>query len=716
MRINMNYKTLVENAGKVKRENIPFVLDSEEFKGFVKRIAGEKYSEKIMAVKKPSVSGMDEYNMYDKDGKILIEATSGVAAATAFNYYLKEICGYTVGPITTCGTLPKDPPPVGKTVENQSRFHYRYFLNYCTFGYTFAFYTWKDWEKVIDWMLLSGYNLVLNTIAMEAVWYNLLISLGYTSEKAKKFLAAPAFMPWLLMGNITNYKGEYPDWWFEERTELAGMFNKRLNAFGAGIMFPGYGGMVPDDFKEHFKNSNPVDQGKWCGLDRPSYILKTDPEFDRVAELFYAAEAKIPGAKNVHYFSVDPFHEGGITNGVDLKDMSRGIYHCMQKFDKNAVWFFQGWGENPKREMLKALDRDHVLVGNLLSESNLNGGDNFADSPFIYCTVNNFGGQRILRGSVKKSLTEPYMALDTDKYPMVGIGLMPEAVETDEIFFDIISKISVNRECPNTDDYLKEYILHRYGKCTDDLFCAWKLLTDKIYDGDTISSKWESPFLSRPSLTADRVSTWGAPAPVEDQSDLKTVVKTLVEHYDEFKESEGFMFDMVDFTRQLLANDTWQYVYGLQDAYKSKDLKLFNEKSNEFLKRFDLMENLLKTNSNFRLGTWLKKAIDLGKNENEKKWLEWNARTIITVWAEKDGDILHDYAAREYQGMISDFYKERWSMYIGRMKDSIINESELCDYPGYDRDVLFTEKTDKYDTKPSGDTISAVKDILNELN
>ena len=176
------------------------------------------------------------------------------------------------------------------------------------------------------------------------------------------------------------------------------------------------------------------------------------------------------------------------------------------------------------------------------------------------------------------------------------------------------------------------------------------------------------------------------------------------------------MFDMVDFTRQLLANDNWQYVYGLQDAYKSKDLKLFNEKSNEFLKRFDLMENLLKTNSNFRLGTWLKKAIDLGKNENEKKWLEWNARTIITVWAEKDGDILHDYAAREYQGMISDFYKERWSMYIGRMKDSIINESELCDYPGYDRDVLFTEKTDKYDTKPSGDTISAVKDILNELN
>lgn len=38
---------------------------------------------------------------------------------------------------------------------------YRYFMNVCTFGYSYAFWGWDRWEREIDWMALNGINLPL---------------------------------------------------------------------------------------------------------------------------------------------------------------------------------------------------------------------------------------------------------------------------------------------------------------------------------------------------------------------------------------------------------------------------------------------------------------------------------------------------------------------------------------------------------------------------
>ena len=51
-----------------------------------------------------------------------------------------------------------------------SRFKYRYFLNYCTFNYSFAFADWPAWERELDWMALNGINLALAVNGTEAVW------------------------------------------------------------------------------------------------------------------------------------------------------------------------------------------------------------------------------------------------------------------------------------------------------------------------------------------------------------------------------------------------------------------------------------------------------------------------------------------------------------------------------------------------------------------
>ena len=64
----------------------------------------------------------------------------------------------------------------------------RYYLNYCTYSYSMAFWDWERWEKEIDWMAMHGINMPLSITGMEVVWYNLLKRLGYTTEEVNEFL------------------------------------------------------------------------------------------------------------------------------------------------------------------------------------------------------------------------------------------------------------------------------------------------------------------------------------------------------------------------------------------------------------------------------------------------------------------------------------------------------------------------------------------------
>ena len=71
-----------------------------------------------------------------------------------------------------------DPARPDRPVRIDANARYRYALNYCTFNYTMSFYSWADWERELDWMALSGVNLMLVANGEEAVWRNTLRRLG----------------------------------------------------------------------------------------------------------------------------------------------------------------------------------------------------------------------------------------------------------------------------------------------------------------------------------------------------------------------------------------------------------------------------------------------------------------------------------------------------------------------------------------------------------
>ena len=85
-------------------------------------------------------------------------------------------------------------------------------------------------------------------------------------------------------------------------------------------------------------------------------------------------------------------------------------------------------------------------------------------------------------------------------------------------------------------------------------------------------------------------------------------------------------------------------------------------------------DSLLATRREFRVGNWTQQARNLGGTLQESDLYEWNARVQITTWGNRycanDGG-LRDYAHKEWQGILRDFYYPRWKHFFGILQDEL---------------------------------------------
>lgn len=708
-------KQYIEAKAKV----MPDRFNKDALYALIERTAGKKYAEKFIFEKIDS-DGFDSYEICQLNDKICIRANTGVAAAVGFNKYLKEICNYSIGALSISGTLPETPPDVDKVICGKSEFLYRYFFNFCTFSYTCAFDKWEDWEKTLDYLVLSGYNLILNPIAIETVWYNTLKELGYTNEAIKNFICGPAFYTWQWVCNLTGWAGGAPESWYKKRAELCEKYNKRLYELGAATVSVGYIGMVPDDFCDFYPDSAPLKQGLWCGLVRPAFILPGDPNFEKVADTYYRELRKIGGNENVCFFAGDPFHEGGNKEGVDIPRYALGCYEKMREYNKNAVWVIQEWG-SPKMEIPDSVAAKYpngVILLSLVADRRDTDPQEEQATPWIYAAVNAFGGQEVMQGAAKEELFNPRLHLKNKNSNIIGVGYIPESINANEILYHIFAENNFGKGYNSIDEYLRAYNKERYGKVFEDIIATQEkvfltaLHIDRILGG-------ESGLCSRPSLDVCSVSAWANPArPYMDQTVLVDFVKAMYSHYDELKHMGGYKRDLLEAARQMLNNLSWFFIAELQDAYKKGNIEELSELGKEFLSLYELQSDLVSTDKAFLLGVWLEKAKNCGDTPAEEAYFEWNARHLITLWTNEAGsgnfgeDGLRDYSAREWNGMLEDFYKPRWERFISRLEISLLTGNALEPINNYHEELGFVYEKKCYTAEPYGCLKMAVCKII----
>lgn len=702
----------------------PFAqLWSNPVNGLLERIDPGASKKFIIQVKKGQ---SDFFELDQKGDKVVIRGNNYVNIATGLNWYLKYYAGIHLSWNGMTAKLPESLPKVSTPVRKETNLSLRYDFNYCTYSYTMAFWDWERWEKEIDWMALHGINLPLAVVGQECVWKNMLEKLGYTKEEINKFIAGPAFLAWWAMNNLEGWGGPNPDSWYTQQEALQKKILKRMREYGIEPVFPGYSGMVPHDANKKL-GLNVTEPALWNGFTRPAFLLPTDSRFNEIASLYYKELEKLFGKAN--YYSMDPFHELEDAGSVDFDAAGKAVLKAMKDVNPKATWVIQGWTENPRPEMIKNLNNGDILILDLFSECRPMWGipsiwkreKGYEQHDWLFCMIENFGGNVGLHGRMDQLLNNFYL---TKNNPLAahlkGIGLTMEGSENNPVMFELMCELPWRPEKFTKEEWLKDYLFARYGVRDEKITQAWSILADGIYNcpfGNNQQGPHESIFCGRPGLNNFQASSWSKMQNYYDPTSTEAAARLMLEVADKYKGNNNFEYDLVDIVRQSLS-DRGRIVYNQTIAdFKSFDKKNFTVHSQEFLNILLAQDRLLGTRSEFRVGRWIEQARNLGTTPEEKNLYEWNARVQITTWGNRvcanDGG-LRDYAHKEWNGLLKDFYYKRWAAYWQTLQD-VLDGKPMVELDYYAMEEPWTLAHNPYASQPEGDCVSVAKEVFNEV-
>ena len=643
------------------------------------RIGGTGTADRFVTVIDESLSsdGKDVFVLTSSDGKPCIKGSSTLAVTTGINWYLNHVAHINLAwnNLTTDLASASLPLPTAEETHT-SRVDYRYYLNYCTFSYSMSTWTWERWQQEIDWMALHGINMPLQIVGLDVVWNKLLTEdLGYTQAEANNFIAGPCFQAWWGMNNLQGWGGANPDWWYKRQETLAKNILARERELGMEPVLPGYAGMVPSDIesKKGYKANN---QGNWCNFVRPYILDPNSTAFTEISEKYYARLAEVMGTST--YYSMDPFHEGANTDGIDVASAYTQLAAAMTKTNANAKWVIQFWQwSGAQYNVLSKVEKGKLIVLDLFSDAHSHFGD-YQGHDAVYCALPNFGGRTGLFGRLSKEMTD-FFDQKSAHSNVKGIGATPEAIEQVPVLYDALFELPWLASKPDPKTWLADYAVSRYGAQNDNAQAAWEKVRNSALNCETsLQGPQEAVLCARPALSVGSVSSWGGTDIFYDAQQVADAAYLLLQANGSLS-GENYSYDLTDFARQALTDYGYYLLKAINEAYTSGDKTAYAARRDAYLDLLTDVDKLLNTNRNFMLGRWTQMARAIadeaeGTTESDRQWLELNnARTLITTWGDRDQSEwggLRDYSYREWGGMVKDFYRSRWETFFNNLDNN----------------------------------------------
>jgi alpha-N-acetylglucosaminidase len=642
--------------------------------GLIKRVL-PNHAQYFTVQKLANDTAKDAFEIESLKGEIILRGNNGVAVASALYYYLTQYCHCQITWNGTNLKLPRVLPVLTAKVHKTTPYEYRYYLNYCTYNYSMSWWDWKRWEKEIDWMALHGINMPLALTGQEYTWYEVYKSMGFTDKDLSSFFCGPAYFSWFWMGNLDGWGGALPLSWMTSHRDLQQKILQRERELGMKPVLQSFTGHVPASFSSHFPSSK-LKKTNWNNGFGDTYILDTeDPMFEEIGRKFLQVQTKLYGTD--HLYSADTFNENEppTDDPAYLSALSSRVYQAMSKDDPKAIWVMQGWlfysdrkfWKTPQiKALLESVPDDHMIILDLATEIEpvWKRTEAYYGKPWIWNMLHNFGGNIGMFGRIEEVAKGPTLALhDAASGRMEGIGLTMEGIEQNPVLYELMTQNVWQNKTIDVDNWLQTYILNRYGNVNNHTIKAWQILKQTVYNGKSIRDASESIITGRP--TFDTATVWTKTRLNYQRKDLLPAWNQMIQAIPTCNKSDGFNYDLVDVTRQVLVN----YAGPLQKkwirAYQDKNISDFKKYTNQYLQLITDLDMLLATRKDFLLGPWLADARNCGSTLSEKAIYERNARDLITLWGDEKSP-LHEYSCRQWSGLLNDFYKVRWQKFFAQ--------------------------------------------------
>ncbi|WP_086827434.1 alpha-N-acetylglucosaminidase [Streptomyces sp. NRRL B-24572] len=650
-------------------------------------------------------------------GAIQVRGTSPATLLTGVGWYLERVAGVDIGwPGDSVGRLPATLPAVSGTITRSAAVPHRYALNDTDEGYSGAYRDFASYRRDIDLMALHGVNEVFVPTGAEYPYYRALQEFGYDAAELRAWIPGPAHQAWWLLQNMSGFGGPVSERLIEARATLGSRIAGHLRALGMTPVLPGFFGTVPPDFAARNPGAVTVPQGRWVGFARPDWLDPTGPVFGELAAAYYRVQRHRFGDSDM--FKMDLLHEGGTPGPVDVTRAAEAVQGALDAAHPGATWVMLGWQNNPSATLLEGVDRSRVLIVDGLSDryEGLDREKQWGGTPYAFGAIANFGGHTSLGANTGVWTDRFHAWLTRSGSALRGIAWLPEGTGGNPAAFDLFTELAWEPGPVDRRAWFAGYAARRYGGADPHAAAAWEQLRLGPYSG--ASGTWSEPqdslFTARPSLTAAKAARWSPTAMRYDARTVERALSELLEVAPALRTSDAYRYDVVDVARQALTNRGRVLLPRIKAAYEAKDLEGFRELVREWNADEELLGRLVASDRRFLLGPWLADARSWGADADERDRLEYDARSILTTWADRgpsETGGLHDYANREWAGLVRDVYAPRWAAYFAGLDTALVRGTAPVAVDWFAREDAWAHGHQAYPTVPSGDPVALAGEV-----
>ncbi|MFD4629069.1 alpha-N-acetylglucosaminidase [Streptomyces sp. NPDC058284] len=672
----------------------------------------------------PKEAGADDsFRITGHRGRITITAAGPATQLTGLHHYLKHVAHAN---ITWAGSrtdhLPDRLPAPPRPLTGAANTPHRFVLNDTNDGYTGAYHDWNYWEHEIDVLALHGYNEVLVYAGADAVHHRAFQEFGYPGDELRAWIPAPAHQPWWLLQNMSSFPYPVSRQLLDARARLGRRICDRLRELGMTPVLPGYYGTVPDGFADRNPGAETVPQGDWVGFGRPDWLDPRTGHFARVAAAFYRVQDELFGPTTM--YKMDLLHEGGRPGDVPVGEAAKGVEKALRTAHPGATWVILGWQHNPPKAITDAVGKQRMLVVDGLSDRFPHITDRESDwgsTPYTFGSIWNFGGHTALGANTPDwaDLFEKWRTKDGSA--LRGISLMPEAADNNPAAFELFSELAWRVGGLDLSTWFAEWSAYRYGAADPHASAAWDVLRRTAY-GTTRADGWaegaDGLFGARPDLAAKSAAAWSPKSLRYDPDDFEPALGELLAVRRDLRRSSAYRRDLLDVARQALSHRSRVLLPRIEEAYDAGDTARFHTLTRDWLSLMTLLDRLLATDSRHLLGRWVADARMWGVGEEERDRLAYDQLSLLTVWGDRAASKagLHDYANREWAGLVGGLYRHRWSLYFDELSTALAEGREPAEIDWFTVDNTWAHHPGHLATRPSGSTYAVAAVVRGRLS
>lgn len=618
-------------------------------------------------------SPSDTFAVSARDGKVLIEGNSATSMAVGLNNYLRRQLGanvswYASQPVQVPATAVLPAEPYGSKAAVDTRF----FLNYCTFGYTMPYWQWPEWERFIDWMALNGVNMPLAMTGAEQSWYKTWQSMGLSDEEIRSSFTGPAHLPWHWMNNIDHFQGPLSLAWLKNQEELQKRILARERELGMTPVLPAFAGHVPAALAKHYPGANITEHSVWGEfpqVDRCYFLNPSDPLYAEIQKRFVDTQTALYGTD--HIYGIDPFNEVDSPDWSEefLNNASKGIFGTLRAADPEARWLQMTWNfyydrkhwTKPRiKAFLDGVEGDNMILLDYFCDNTeiWRRSDSYFGKPYVWCYLGNFGGNTMINGNLHDVAEKISKTVAEGGDNLTGIGGTLEGFDCNPVIHEFMLAKAWAPDM-SANEWAAVWAGSRGGDKAPSVVEAWQLMADSVYVGRTYVGN-ACLTNARPALEKPNGSYTSPRYHYTDAALLK--VLDLLLAAEGLDDNAAYRFDVMNVTRQVLGNEFNHTRDRFTQAYVNGDIAAAKAEAARMNDIIDALDTLLATDPQFSLSQWIANARRHGTTPEEADYYENNARTILTIWGYTDKK-LNDYANRQWSGLLSSFYGKRWRMF-----------------------------------------------------